>query len=106
MGIKVNCMVLKNTTTRIVLARRGSSSVVGSCGTDSSSVDGCNEYSKVLLCEKKIEIVFHCDGSEVNAVMNPVEASGCVVLAEFCLCDRKLFLFVYALFSVSAPYKI
>lgn len=83
LGILVNCLVVENTTARIVSARRGPPSVVGAYGTDGLGVDEANEYCNALLCGKPVAIVFHRDGSQVNAVMNPVEGSDRVVVAEF-----------------------
>lgn len=83
LGFLIHCSVVEKATARIVSARRGRLSVVGSVGTDGLEANGVNEYRNALVCGRPVAIGYRRDGRQVNAVINPVEASDCVVVAEF-----------------------
>lgn len=70
-------------TTRVVSIRRGSASALGTFAVDGLNTSEAQEFRTALTCGKPVQVSFVRHGRRVNAVMNPVESSDRVVVAEF-----------------------
>lgn len=82
-GLLQLCYVVASTTSRVVSIRRGSPTSFGTFAVDGLSVVDANEFRNALTCGKPVAVAFSRHGVRINAVMNPVEGSGRVVVAEF-----------------------
>lgn len=84
LGLLTRCIVVESGSGRIVSVRRGSPNGVDTLSTDGISGNDGTEYRNALMCGKPVAVAYCRRGTKVNAVMNPVEGSDRVVVAEFC----------------------
>lgn len=82
LGVLTRCLVVEQSSARIVSMRRGSETI-GNYVSDGLVQEEMHEFQNALTCGKPVAITFHRDGSLVNAVMNPVDGTDRVVVAEF-----------------------
>lgn len=83
LGLLTRCFVVERKSGRIVCLKRGSAHGVGQVATEGLSEEDICRFGNGLECGSAVVLRYCRSGAELNCVMNPVEGSDRVVIAEF-----------------------
>lgn len=83
LGLLTRCIVVEKACSRIVSVRRGAPSGVGTLATDGLSDEEAVKFRNALVCGKPVAMRYCRNGSSSSCVMDPIEGSDRVIVAEF-----------------------
>lgn len=83
LGLLTVCVVVDSKTSRVVTVRRGNANSFGTFGVEGLPPADEAEFRTALTCGKPVAVAYSRRGVRVNAVVNPVEKTDRVVVAEF-----------------------